>query len=62
MRPLLNIRPIKEQDGNVSSRRESKQKGLNTTSGTQFAALPSVKPVVWFARAVVNWRSSSVAK
>ena len=38
------------------------RKGLNTTSGTQFAALPLVKSVVWFARAVVNWRSRSVAK
>ena len=28
----------------------------------QFAAPPLVKPVVWFARAVVNWRSCSVAK
>ena len=36
--------------------------GLNTTSGDQFAALPLVKPDVWFARAVVNWRARSVAK
>ena len=43
-------------------KRESAQKGLNTTSGAQFAALPLVKPAVWFARAVVNWRWRSVAK
>ena len=32
------------------------RKGLhvNSTSGAQFAVQPSVKPVVWFARAVVN--------
>ena len=36
--------------------------GLNSTSGAQFAALPLVKPVVWFARAVFNWRSCSVTK
>ena len=35
-------------------RQLSGQKGLNTTSGAQFAALPLVKPVVRFARAVVN--------
>ena len=46
----------------VCWRRESAQKGLNTTSGPQFASLPLVKPVVWFVRAVVNWRSRSVAK
>ena len=34
----------------------------NTTCGAQFAALQLVKPFVWFARAVVNWRSRSVAK
>ena len=28
----------------------------------QFAALPLVKPVVWFARPVVYWRSRSVGK
>ena len=33
-----------------------------STSGTQFAALPLVNPVVWFARAVVNRCSRSVAK
>ena len=38
------------------------RKGLNTTSGAQFATLSLVKQVVWFARAVVNWRSRSVAK
>ena len=36
--------------------------GLNSTSGAQFAALPLVKSVVWFARAVFNWRSCSVTK
>ena len=41
---------------------ERARKELNATSGAQFAALPLVKPVVWFARAVVNWRSRSVAK
>ena len=49
-------------DGNVSWRRESARKGLNMTSGAQFAALPLVKPVVSFVRAVVNWRSRSIAK
>ena len=58
----MNNRLISQQDGNVSWRRESARKGLNTTSSAQFAALPLVKPVVWFARAVVNWRSRSVAK
>ena len=43
-------------------RRESARKELNSTSGAQFDTLPLVKPVVWFARAVVNWRSRSVAK
>ena len=28
----------------------------------QFATRPLVKPLLWFARAVVNWRSRSVAK
>ena len=41
---------------------KSARKGLNATSSAQFAALPLVKPVVWFARAGVNWRSRSVAK
>ena len=36
--------------------------GLKSTSGAQFAAVLLVKPVVWFAHAVVNWRSRSVAK
>ena len=48
--------------GNVIWRREIARKGLNSTSGPRFAAQPLVKPVVWFARAVVNWRSRSVAK
>ena len=46
----------------VSWRREGARKGLNAISGAQFAALPLVKPVVWFARVVVNWRSRSIAK
>ena len=54
------IRLILQQDGNVIWRRESARKGLNTISGAQFAALPLVKPVVWFARAF-NWLSRSVA-
>ena len=41
---------------------KSARKVLHVTSGAQFSALPLVKPVVWFARAVVNWRSRSVAK
>ena len=45
------IRLIKQQNGNVSLRRESARKGLHTTSGAQFAALLLVKPVVWSARA-----------
>ena len=36
---------------------DGKARGKDTTSGAQFAALPLVKPVVWFARAVVNWLS-----
>ena len=56
------IRLTWQQDGNVIWRRQSARKGLNSTSGAQFAAQPLVKPVVWFARAVVNWRSRSVAK
>ena len=52
----------KQQDGKVIWRQASARKGLNSTSGTQFAALPLVSPVVWFARAVVNRRSRSVAK
>ena len=55
-------RVIWQQNENVIWRRESARKGLNSTSGTQFGTLPLVKPVVWFACAVVNWRSRSVAK
>ena len=56
-------RLIYQQEGNVSWRRESAQKGLNPASRAQFAALPYVKPVVWFARAVINysWRACSQA-
>ena len=46
----------------ISWQRESARKGLNAISDAQFAALPLVKPVVWFARVVVNWRSRSIAK
>ena len=46
----------------VNETGKSAWKGLNATSGTQFAAQLFVKPVVWFARAVVKWRSLSVAK
>ena len=46
----------------LAAERERARKGLNATSGAQFAALPLVKPVVWLARAVVNWRPRSVAK
>ena len=35
---------------------------LQVVGKPKFVALPLVKPVVWFARAVVNWRSRSVAK
>ena len=42
--------------------RPERTKSMNSTSGAQFAAQLLVKPVVWFARAVVNWRSRSVAK
>ena len=49
-------------DGKVSWRRESARKGPNTTSIAQFAALPLVKPVVWFSRPFVKWRSRSIAK
>ena len=38
------------------------EKARDGTSGAQFAALPLVKPVAWFAGAVVNWRPRSVAK
>ena len=55
-------RLIWQQDGNVSWRRESARRRLNTTSGAQFSPLPLVKPDVLFARTVVNWRSRSVAK
>ena len=34
----------------------------NMTSSAQFATLPLAKPVVWFARAIVNWHSCSFAK
>ena len=53
---------FRKKDGNVIWRRVSARKGRNSTSGTQFSALPLVNPVVWFARAVVNRRSHSVAK
>ena len=51
-----------QQHGNVIWRWESTQQRLNASSGAQFVALPLVEPVVWFALAVINWRSDSVAK
>ena len=52
-------RLIWQQDGNVTfvTWRESARKGLNKTSGAQFAALPLVNQLF-----DVNWRSRSVAK
>ena len=41
---------------------KARGKELKSTSGAQFAAQPLVQPVAWFARAVINWRSRSVAK
>jgi len=41
---------------------DGKARGEDTTSGAKFAPLPLVKSVVWFTRAVFNWRSRSVAK
>ena len=56
-------RLIQQQKGNVSWQRETFRKGLNVTSGAQLiAALPLVKPVVWFVLTVINWCSCSVAK
>ena len=37
-------------------------KGITATSGAQFTTQPLVKPFVWFACPVVNWRSRSVTK
>ena len=59
---LVDTRLIQQQNENVIWRRESAQKGLNSTSGTQFAALTLVNPVVRFTLAVVNWRLRSFAK
>ena len=47
---------FRNRTGTVTS---SARKGLHSTSG---AAQPLVKPVIWFARAVVNWRSLFIAK
>ena len=56
-------RLIQQQKENVSWQWETFRKGLNVTSGAQLmAALPLVKPVVWFVLTVVNWCSCSVAK
>ena len=39
------------------------QKELNATSGSQFAVLPLVKPVIWFARAVIPvWKQNQEKK
>ena len=62
LRPSLNRLWFSNRTGMSVDDGKSARKGLNATSGAQFAALPLVKPVVWFARAVVNWRSRSVAK
>ena len=43
-------------DGKASGKEQ------NTTSRAQFVAQPLVKPIVWFALVVVNWRSRFVAK
>ena len=55
-RSRIAIRLISQQHWDVIWRRKSARKGLhvNSTSGAQFAVQPSVKPVVWFARAVVS--------
>ena len=53
--PAVGISP----ENLVNWRQERPRKELNATSDAQFAALPLDKP---FARAVVNWRSRSVAK
>ena len=58
----LAIRLISQQNRDARWRRESAQKVLNATSGAQFAALPLVKPLVWFSDLFVNWRSRFVAK
>ena len=50
----LVIKLIKRQNGNVIWRRQSARKGLNSASGDKFAAQLFFKPVVSFARAVVN--------
>ena len=57
-----NLRRIIGWISNVIWRRESARKRLNLTSGVKFVPLPLVNPVVWFARAVVNRCSRSVAK
>ena len=54
-----HYRLMYQQNENVIWLRENARKGLNSTSG---ASQPLVKPVVGFERAVVNWRSRSVAK
>ena len=56
------VRLIKQQNGNVTWWRKSARKGLNSTSGAQFAALLLLKPAFWFVRAIVNWRSRFFAK
>ena len=59
---IRNIKLILQQNGNVIWRQESARKGLNTTSGALFVAQRLVKPIIWFARAVVTWRSPTAAK
>ena len=59
--PPVN-RLIWQHNRNVIWRRESAKKRINSTSSSQFAALPLVKPVVSFAHTIINWHSCSVAK
>ena len=43
---ILLLGWFSNRTGNVSWRRQNARKGLNTTSGAQFAVVPLVKPVV----------------
>ena len=53
---------LKSWFSNTTGTSVNDEKARDGTSGAQFAALPLVKPVAWFAGAVVNWRPRSVAK
>ena len=59
--PSLNRLCFSKKTGMSVDDGKSARKGLIATCGAQFAALPLVKPVVWFAHAVVNWGCRSVA-